>query len=378
MAIDLRPAPSPSDSVHNSTITNSSGPNYYYLQLSRTGVQYTQLVNHKEGNRVCLTIVTEPPARPPPPALTTASGHKSLRNRLGLALPRWIEVLLLAVALASPALAQSVLTVDTFGNVVANGNVTTTSVVTESVVVAGTYTSGITASGAMNTTCQIAFTNGGGTGAVATVTLNPANTVPAQALTITAGGLGYRRPPSPPNAGTVSVGTATSCSVSTLVASTTLGGYVLNALTGPQPSTPASPHGLMWFDNASDWPLAVPMGLDSSGNASAMVRTAKGTAIGSYTPYYSSIGGLTPPTATLNVYNSTPSSVTIATGVSGALTATAGGPYTTTGAIGSNVITQYCVQVTASALFEWGTDPTCTTFTSTGNGLSTSPVSLSL
>jgi hypothetical protein len=285
-------------------------------------------------------------------------------------------MLLLVLAFGSPGLAQDVLTVDTFGNVVANGNVTTTSVVTESVVVAGTYTSGITASGANNTTCQIAFTNGGGTGAIATVTVSPANTVQApQALTVTAGGLGYT---SPPNAGTVSVGTATSCAVSTLVVSTTLGGYVLNALTGPQPSTPASPHGLMWFDNASDWPLAVPMAIDASGNASAMVRTGKGTAIGSYTPYYSSIGGLTPPTATLNVYNSTASTVSIVPVVSGAITATAGGPYSTTGAIGSNVVTVYCVQVTASTMFEWGTDPNCITFTSTGNLLTTGIFSLSL
>jgi hypothetical protein len=157
--------------------------------------------------------------------------------------------------------------------------------------------------------------------------------------------------------------------------STTLGGYVLNGVTGPQPSTPASPHGLMWFDNATDWPLAVPMALDSSGNASAMVRTAKGTAIGSYTPYYSSVGGLTPPTATLNVYNSTPSTVTIVQGVhTGTITATAGGPYTT---VGSNAVIQYCVQITGSTTFKWGTDPTCVAFTGGTGSLSTSPFMLS-
>ncbi|MGA2742971.1 MAG: hypothetical protein ABSG65_36730, partial [Bryobacteraceae bacterium] len=277
-------------------------------------------------------------------------------------------MLLLAVALASPALAQNVFTVDL------NGNVTATSVVTGSVVVSGSYSSGITAVGGATTTCLITFTNGGGTAGTATVEINPANTINAQALVITSGGFGYTSAPTL-GAASVGAGGATSCTGTSVAVATTLGRYVLNGVTGPQPSTPASPHGLMWFDNATDWPLAVPMALDSSGNASAMVRTAKGTAIGSYTPYYSSIGGLTPPTATLNVYNSTPSTVTIAQGVhTGTITATAGGPYTT---VGSNAVVQYCVQITGSTAFKWGTDPTCVAFTGGTGSLSTSPVMLS-
>jgi hypothetical protein len=288
--------------------------------------------------------------------------------------------LLLVLALASPALAQTVLTVDSSGNVNANGNVTTTSVVTESVVVAGTYTSGITTTGTTGQTCLITFA-GGVTPATATVALTGTNSINPQALVIVSGGLGYTSPPTGTGA-TVPVpssGGATACSSSSLSVATTLGGYVLNALTGPQPSTPASLHGLMWFDNASDWPLAVPMALDASGNASAMVRTGKGTAIGAYTPYYSSIGGLTPPTATLNVYNSTPSSVTTATGVQhGTVTATGGGSYTTVGIVGTNVITQYCVEITGSTTFEWGTDPGCGSFGGGTGSLSTSPIPLSL
>ena len=82
-------------------------------------------------------------------------------------------MLLLVLALGSPALTQNVLTVDS------SGNVTATSVITGSVVVAGTYSSGITTVGAPPNTCLITFTNGGGTGATATVELTGTNTIDA-------------------------------------------------------------------------------------------------------------------------------------------------------------------------------------------------------
>jgi hypothetical protein len=99
-------------------------------------------------------------------------------------------MLLLVVALASPAFAQNVFTVDL------NGNVTATSVVTGSVVVAGTYSSGITAMGSSPNLCLIAFTNGGGTGGTATVQLTGSNTIAANSpLVITNGGFGYTSAP---------------------------------------------------------------------------------------------------------------------------------------------------------------------------------------
>jgi hypothetical protein len=72
-----------------------------------------------------------------------------------------------------------------------------------------TYTSGITATGSAGQTCNLSFSNGGGTGATATVALTGTNTIASgRALTITGQGVGFT---SPPTTATASNGTA-SCS----------------------------------------------------------------------------------------------------------------------------------------------------------------------
>lgn len=82
-------------------------------------------------------------------------------------------------------------------------------------VAGGKYESGITATGSKGQTCLIQFTNGGGTGATATVLLSAANTIAQPSnLTEVAAGSGYTS--SPTSAMVISGGTAT-CSGSSVV-----------------------------------------------------------------------------------------------------------------------------------------------------------------
>lgn len=191
-------------------------------------------------------------------------------------------------------------------------------------------------------------------------------------LMITSAGSGYT---SAPSTGTVAAGTASSCTATSLMVSTALGG-ALDLLTAVAPVTPSVGHGRIWFDGAADWPLTVPMGIDQSSNASAMVRMASGTPVGTctpcYTPYYWGVGGAAP-IATWTVYNNTaPAGLNAVVGTSGAVAATASGIYT-----GTTQVT-YCAQVQTGTTFKWGTDPTRTVFTGgCGITMSTSPTMLS-
>lgn len=181
---------------------------------------------------------------------------------------------------------------------------------------------------------------------------------------ITNAGQGYTSPPM--TASVVTGGTA-SCSGTGFGVTTALGG-ALDLLTAVQPVTPSSGHGRTWFDNANDWPWTVPMGVDNANNVSAMVRVLKGTAVGTYTPIYSSVGGATP-ASTWTVYNNTASTFPV-TGASTPVAITVAGPYT-----GYTQVT-YCVQIYSASTFEWGTGGSCTTngpFALTGSG---SPYSL--
>jgi len=77
---------------------------------------------------------------------------------------------------------------------------------------------------------------------------------------------------------------------------------VVNTLASTQPATPTSGNGSIWFDNGTDWPLPVPMGLglNSTGGSvfSAMVLMG-GSPPG---PFYWGVGGAVP-TATWTVYD---------------------------------------------------------------------------
>ena len=134
----------------------------------------------------------------------------------------------------------------------------------------------------------------------------------------------------------------------------------LNVQASTRPGGVTAGSGSIWFDNATDWPLPVPMGVDSIGNISAMVRIASGTASGAYVPYYWGVGSFgssgTAPSATWTVYDSTPKQIapaTIQVSGTGTLALTSGGLYTGTSA------TTYCVQVTSSTQYEWGTGASC-------------------
>jgi hypothetical protein len=155
--------------------------------------------------------------------------------------------------------------------------------------------SGLSASGSGY--CVIAFTGGGGTGATASVALPfVSGTSPT---TIMSTGYGYTAPPSA--AMVIAGGTATGCMGTSVGVTTYLNG-VLNMLATSKPGGPATGNGSVWFDIATtgDWPLPVPMGIDSTGNyISAMVRMNEGSSTG---PYYWGVGGVQP-TATWMVYD---------------------------------------------------------------------------
>jgi len=191
----------------------------------------------------------------------------------------------LAAVWVAPVLAQTnVLTVDSSGNVKAGAGLSAASGVQ-----GGTYTSGLTASGSSGQTCYLAFTNGGGAGGVASVAL-PLTGTPA--LTIVVPGYGYTSAPT--TAAVTSGGTAPTCTGTSVVVTTYLNGQI-TLLASPKPGTPPiSGSGTIWFDSATagDWPLPVPMALDSSGNyISAMVRMSEGSSTG---PYYWGVGGVLP------------------------------------------------------------------------------------
>jgi hypothetical protein len=280
---------------------------------------------------------------------------------------------LLAVFALRTFAQTNVLTMDSSGNLSAVGNLTGSTVISEAGVAGGTYTSGITAIGSATQTCLISFSNGGGTGGTASVALTGTNTIAGgAALAIVSPGQAYTNAPT--TAAVMGGGTA-SCSGGSVAVATYLGA-ALDALVNAQPGTPASGHGRIWFDNVADWPLPAPMGVDSTGNnISAMVRTAKGTAVGAYTPFYWGVGGFgassSAPASTWTVYDSTPTSVGPATVVtSGSITATSGGTYAGTSAV------TYCVILNTTTTFTWGTGGPC----SGGGGptsLCTSPCSLS-
>jgi hypothetical protein len=91
-----------------------------------------------------------------------------------------------------------------------------------------------------------------------------------------------------------------------LTLSTSGSQFLVEGIIGTQPASPVSTHGRLWFDNTGDWPNITPMGVDSSGNTSTMLRVAKGASFGTYTPVYWGVGGNYAPTATLQVYDNTP------------------------------------------------------------------------
>jgi hypothetical protein len=108
--------------------------------------------------------------------------------------------------------------------------------------------------------------------------------------------------------------------------------FMVNGMIGAEPgSPPASGRGILWFDDGSDWPLIAPMGLNSSGNASTMVRVVKGSSVGTYTPNLWGVGGNYTPGSTFEIYDSTPTPALGAmtcTGTGCALHATLSGTYT--------------------------------------------------
>jgi len=90
------------------------------------------------------------------------------------------------------------------------------SLTTSGGVLSGTYTSGITATGATGTTCLLTSLNGAGSSATARVALTSTNTIAGStALVITAAGSGYT---SAPTSSTASAGTATTCSGTAVIA----------------------------------------------------------------------------------------------------------------------------------------------------------------
>jgi len=100
---------------------------------------------------------------------------------------------------------------------------------------AGTYTSGITATGTVGQTCVLGSLNGGGTAGAATVALTGTNAIAGStALVITAAGSGYT---SAPTSATASSGTAT-CSGTAVISTSlsitpTVAGFYYNNLASP-------------------------------------------------------------------------------------------------------------------------------------------------
>ena len=119
------------------------------------------------------------------------------------------KLLALLAMLALQGFAQTtVITVDSSGDLSAVGNVQGSSLISEAGVAGGTYGSGITTTGAPPQTCMIQFTNGGGTGATASVELTGTNTIAVNSpLMIVSPGQGYTSAPT--TASYLAGGTAT-------------------------------------------------------------------------------------------------------------------------------------------------------------------------
>jgi hypothetical protein len=237
-----------------------------------------------------------------------------------------------------------VLTVDSNGNLTAKASLNAAAGVG-----GGAYVSGITASG--SGVCILTFTNGGGTAATASISVSLTNP-----LVIVSTGYGYTTAPTQASVTSGSGATCNLSSGSTYVSVSTYLTGVVNVPASTLPHGIPAGSGSMWFDNASDFPLPVPMGVDSSGNTSAMVRIAQGTAAGAYTPYFWGVGSYgasgVAPGYTWTVFDSTPTQVgpaTINVAGSGTLTATSSGAYS-----GATALT-YCVQLTSTSAYEWGT-----------------------
>lgn len=268
---------------------------------------------------------------------------------------RLLRGTLLTLPLTVSLLAQTnVLTVDSSGNVTANASLSA-----KAGVGGGTYSSGITASG--TGTCSLTLTGGGGAAATASVPVTSGSV--GSSLTITSTGYGYSSAPTQANITVAANGSGTTCNLSTGVTYVSVSTYltgVLNVLASSQPGGITSGTGSIWVDNLTDFPLPVPMGVDPNGNTSAMVRTRAGSPVGAYTPYYWGVGSFgasgVAPNSTWTVYDSTPTQVgpaTISVSGTGSLTATSGGTFTGTSA------TTYCIQITSSTLWEWGTGGSC-------------------
>jgi hypothetical protein len=108
-----------------------------------------------------------------------------------------------------------------------------------SVVASGTYTSGGSFTGSVGATCIVTITNGGGSGATATVALTGPNAIAGgTALVITAGGMLFT---SAPTSATLTRGTATACS-GTIVIATVLN-VPISDVSGASPAlaTPYNP-----------------------------------------------------------------------------------------------------------------------------------------
>ena len=201
-------------------------------------------------------------------------------------------MILMVIALGSPAAAQNVLTVDSSGNLTANATLNA-----KAGVGGGTYGgSGITATG--TGTCYLAFISSVGTGATASVGVSSTTIGPT--LTIIATGYGYTSPPTQ----AMVTGSSPSgiCSGSSVSVNTYLSG-VLNVQATSQPAQNVSGNGSIWFDNATDWPLPVPMGIDSSGTYKSAMVLIGGTPVTG--PFYWGVGmtGGYMPNATWTVYN---------------------------------------------------------------------------
>ena len=206
-------------------------------------------------------------------------------------------MILTVIALGSPAAAQTVLTVDSSGNLTANATLNA-----KAGVGGGNYLSGITITNPqqVSATCYLAFISSAGTGATASVGVSSTNVI-GPMLTIMATGYGYTLAPT--QAMVTGSSPAGICSGNSVSVSTYLSG-VLNVQATSQPAQNVSGNGSIWFDNATDWPLPVPMGIDSSGTyKSAMVLMSGTPTTG---PFYWGVGmtvGGALPTATWTVYN---------------------------------------------------------------------------
>ena len=128
---------------------------------------------------------------------------------------------------------------------------------------AGTYTSGITATGTIGQTCSLATFNGAGTLAAATVALTGTNTIAGgTALVVTAAGSGYT---SAPTSATATNGTAT-CSGTAVVAT----------------SISSAPQGTGWYFNSLAGPITFALPIITSGSIGMQLcfrNTAAGTGV---------------------------------------------------------------------------------------------------